>query len=298
MKILVAEYAVGEGVEEFMLEGKAMLGVLVNSFVKCGHDVFYPSAGSVLDSGTAVLTQQFEDEIPNIAKKCDAGLIIAPDEILGDLTEIVEENTANLGCPSGSVRLCADKLKCTRTLEKANIPVPETIGSGAYNGDYVIKPRYGCASDGIFRSRKGNLKEDLIATQFVEGKHLSVSLITGKTQLVLSVNRQLIQMNHNVSYKGGEVGYFCERNDELVETAKKASKILGCRGYSGVDIVLGDKPYVVDVNPRPTTSIIGISKVLETEIADLILGARFGELPTEVRLKGSFTFKKEELLIL
>lgn len=298
MKILAAEYAVGKGVNEFMLEGKAMLGVLVKSFVKCGHEVFYPSTGSVLDSGTAVMTREFETEIAKIAKKCDAGLIIAPDEMLGDLTEIVEENTANLGCPSGSVRLCADKLKCTRTLEKANIPVPETIESGDYNGDYVIKPRYGCASDGIYRSKKGNLKEDLIATKFIEGKHLSVSLITGKTQLLVSVNRQLIEMKHNISYKGGEVGFSCERNDELVETAKKVSKILGCRGYSGIDIVLGDKPYVVDVNPRPTTSIIGISKVLEVEIADLILKSRFGDLPKEVSLKGSFTFKKEELLIL
>lgn len=298
MKIMVAEYAVGAGVDEFMLEGKAMLGALVNSFVKCGHEVFYPTVGHMLDSGTAVLTQQFEDEVPKIAKKCDAGLIIAPDEILGDLTEIVEENTANLGCPSVSVRLCADKLKCTRLLEKANIPVPETIENGDYDGDYVIKPRFGCASDGIYRSKAGKVMDDNIATRFIEGKHLSVSLITGKTQLVLSVNRQLIEMNHNISYKGGEVGYFCERNEELVETAKKTSKILGCLGYSGVDIVLGDKPYVVDVNPRPTTSIIGISKVLETEIADLILRSRFGELPAEVSLKGSFTFKKEDLLVL
>jgi predicted ATP-grasp superfamily ATP-dependent carboligase len=297
MKIMVAEYAVGSGVDEFMVEGKAMLGTLVKSFVKCGHEVFYPTAGSVLGSGTAVLTPQFEDEIPKISKKCDAGLIIAPDEILGGLTEIVEENTANLGCPSGSVRLCADKLKCTRTLEKANIPVPETIGSGEYDGDYVVKPRFGCASEGIYRSKKGRVMDDNIATRFIEGKHLSVSLITGKTQLILSVNRQLIEMNDTISYMGGEVGYFYERNDELMETAKKTSKILGCRGYSGVDIVLGDKPYVVDVNPRPTTSIIGIKEVLNTEIADLILRSRFGELPAEVNLKGSFIFKKEELLV-
>lgn len=298
MKIMVAEYAVGAGVNQFMLEGKAMLCVLVKSFVKCGHEVFYPTAGSVLESGNAVMTQNFEAEIPKIAKKCDAGLIIAPDEILGDLTEIVEDNTANLGCPSGSVRLCADKLKCTRILEKANIPVPETIERGEYEGDYVIKPRFGCASDGIYRSKKGKVMDDNIATRFIEGKHLSVSLITGKTQLILSVNRQLIEMNQNIIYKGGEAGYFCERNDELVETAKKASKILGCRGYSGVDIVLGDKPYVVDVNPRPTTSIIGITKLLNIEIADLILRSRFGDLPKEVSLKGSFTFKKEKLLVL
>jgi len=31
MKILIAEYAVGAGIDEYMLEGRAMLGTLVRS---------------------------------------------------------------------------------------------------------------------------------------------------------------------------------------------------------------------------------------------------------------------------
>ncbi|MDO9099101.1 MAG: ATP-grasp domain-containing protein [Candidatus Methanoperedens sp.] len=295
MKILVAEYAVGAGVDEFMLEGKAMLGALARSFVSCGHEVFYPTAGAQLGAGKAVKTVNFDETLKKLSKKCDAALVIAPDEILGDMTEIVEENTANLGCPSDSVRLCADKLECTRALERENLPVPETIGNGEYDGDFVIKPRFGCASEGIYRSRSGTLKDGFIATKYIEGEHLSASLITGKTQLPLTVNRQLIEINHNISYKGGTVGYRCDMNNEIIDVAKKTVKALGCRGYAGVDIVLGDKPYVVDVNPRPTTSIIGIARVLDIEIADLILKSKFGELPTDVNVKGSFTFKKEEL---
>ncbi len=295
MKILVAEYAVGAGVEEFMLEGRAMLGALIRSFVACGHEVFYPSAGTQLGVGKAVMAKRFEDSIEKLSKKCDAGLVIAPDEMLGSMTEIVEENTANMGCPSDSVRLCADKLKSTRALEREKLPVPETIGNGSYIGDFVIKPRFGCASEGIHRSRGGTLKESFIATRYIEGEHLSASVITGRTQLLLTVNKQLIEINDDISYKGGVVPYYCNRNNEVIDVAKKALKVLGCEGYAGVDMVLGDKPYVVDVNPRPTTSIIGIAKVLEAEIADLILKSKFGELPCEVKVKGSFTFKKEEL---
>lgn len=298
MKILVAEYAVGAGADEFMAEGKAMLDVLVRSFSSCGHEALYPTEGEKLNSGVAVKTRGFENTIEKLSKECDAALIIAPDEILGDLTEMVEENTENLGCPSGSVRLCADKLRCTRALERENIPVPETIGSGEYFGDFVVKPRFGCASEGIYRSSRGTLKEGEIATRFIEGEHLSASVIIGKTQLLLTVNRQLIELGERISYRGGVVPYRCERNDEVINVAKRAAKVLGCRGYAGVDIVLGDKPYVVDVNPRPTTSIIGIAKVLDAEIADLILRARFGELPSHVDVKGSFTFKKEELVSL
>lgn len=295
MKILLAEYAVGAGVDEFMLEGRAMLGTLVRSFVSCGHDVFYPTAGTKLDAGQAVRMEGFENALEKLSRKCDAALVIAPDEILGDLTELVEENTENLGCPSDSVRLCADKLKCTSRLEREKLPVPETIGSGEYDGDFVIKPRFGCASEGVHKSKSGTLKEGFIATEYIEGEHVSASVITGKTQLPLTVNKQLIEINDNISYKGGIVPYRCGRNEEVIDVAKKTVKVLGCRGYAGVDIVLGDKPYVVDVNPRPTTSIIGIARVLETEIADLILKSKFGELPEKVGIKGSFTFKKEEL---
>lgn len=295
MKIMVAEYAVGAGVPEFILEGRAMLGTLVRSFVSCGHEVLYPTSGMKVDAGTAVAAGVFEDALENISKECDAGLVIAPDELLGDLTQIVEENTVNLGCPADSVRLCADKLDCTRVLEKKNIPVPDTIGHGRYGGNYVIKPRFGCASEGIRMSSAGILKKGFIATKFIKGEHLSASIITGRTQLPLTVNRQLIEINDEISYKGGIVPYFCERNDEIISVAEKTAKVLGCRGYAGVDIVLGDMPYVVDVNPRPTTSIIGISRVMKEEIADLILKARFGELPEKVKLTGSFTFRKDEL---
>ncbi len=295
MKILLAEYAVGAGIDEFMLEGKAMLAALVRSFVACGHEALYPTAGVKLDAGCAVKVASFEESIAKLSKECDAALVIAPDDVLGGLTGHLENNTINLGCPPACVRLCADKLECTQTLEKEKIPVPQTIGSGEYEGDYVIKPRFGCASEGIYRSYKGKLKEGFIATGFIEGEHLSVSLITGRTQLCLTVNRQLIDVGEKISYKGGVVPYYCDRSGEVIETAKKAVKILGCRGYAGVDIVLGDKPYVVDVNPRPTTSIIGICRVIGTEIAELILKSRFGELPREVGVNGSFTFKKEEL---
>lgn len=295
MKIMVAEYAVGAGVPEFIIEGRAMLGTLLRSFVACGHEVFYPTSGMVLEAGTAVTAGGFEDALEKISKECDAGLVIAPDKMLGDLTQLVEENTLNLGCPSHAVRLCADKLECTRVLEKENIPVPETKGSGEYGGDYVIKPRFGCASEGIHRSSAGILKEGFIATKFIKGEHLSASIITGRTQLALTVNRQLIEMNDEISYEGGIVPYYCDRNDEIIAVAKKTAKVLGCRGYAGVDIVLGDMPYVVDVNPRPTTSIIGISRVMEEEIADLMLRAGFGELPDLVKITGFFKFTKNEL---
>jgi predicted ATP-grasp superfamily ATP-dependent carboligase len=59
--------------------------------------------------------------------------------------------------------------------------------------------------------------------------------------------------------------------------------------------VLGERPRAVDVNARPTTSIIGIARVMREEIGDLIWRARFGSLPERVQIDGECTFRKEDL---
>lgn len=72
---------------------------------------------------------------------------------------------------------------------------------------------------------------------------------------------------------------------------------LGLSGRAGIDLAVGDLPRVVDVNLRPTTSIVGISKVMREELADLILRARFASLPEGVTVEGRCEFRKGEMEI-
>lgn len=51
----------------------------------------------------------------------------------------------------------------------------------------------------------------------------------------------------------------------------------------------------MDVNARPTTSIIGIARVMKEEIGELILQAKFGGMPERVHVTGEYTFLKGEL---
>ena len=69
----------------------------------------------------------------------------------------------------------------------------------------------------------------------------------------------------------------------------------GRYGRAGIDLVVGDLPPVVDVNPRPTTSIVEMSKVMREELADLILRARVSTLPERVTVEGVCEFRKGEL---
>lgn len=281
MNILVAEFAVGTGLTgPIFFEGRAMLNTLVRSFRRIGHTVITP-------------TGDFERGIVGASKDCDAGLIIAPDDVLPEFTRIIEDNTVNLGCSSSVVRLCADKLRTSERLSRAGVSVPRIDPDDCPR--YVIKPRYGCASEDVFVVSDFVQKEGCITTEFIGGEHLSVSLIIGSSALPLTVNKQLVEIDHKIQYVGGVVPHRIPRWKEVINTAVKSAQILSCKGYMGVDIVLDDKPYVVDVNPRPTTSIVGVSRVVDREIADLILRARFSELPDDVQINGSYSFTKGEL---
>lgn len=313
MKILIAEFAVGTDVEKSLIpEGAAMLKTLSESFVLAGHEVYYPTAGTEIDSGTALKStaENFRQVIEREAKKCDAGLLIAPDGMLPELNRILEENTVNLGCSPDAAARCADKLLCTEILKKAGINAPEIAQEAEKGKKYVIKPRFGCGAEATYLVTDFENNGEFIASEYIEGEHLSVSLIAGKKPLPLTVNRQFIEFyehddekgenpektpNSGIKYNGSLTPYHTSRKRELYETSVSAVKCLGCFGYVGVDIVLSDFPYVVDVNPRPTASIFGISRVMREEIGELLLMNRFGELPDSVQIEGEYHFSKDML---
>jgi predicted ATP-grasp superfamily ATP-dependent carboligase len=57
-----------------------------------------------------------------------------------------------------------------------------------------------------------------------------------------------------------------------------------------VDVVLGDKAYVIEVNPRITTSLVGIAACMQEEIAEVLVAASKGQGPDSVHLSGTVRF--------
>lgn len=299
MKILIAEYAVATGLGgTYETEGRAMLSTIARSFVRCGHRVVYPTSGPVVDAGVPVLLERGDLMGFLNSIDADAGLVVAPDPLAPDLIEAVERRMVNLGSTSDVARLCADKLECTRTLKAAGVPVADVVDSPECECSvYVVKPRFGCGSEGVVISPFPNAAEGCIATRYVEGVHLSASFIRGADRfLPLTINRQIIEMKGSrFVYAGSQVPYRSPRAVEIWDAARRAAEALGLRGYAGIDLVVGDLPRVVDVNARLTTSIVGCSKVLRWELADLILRASFGGLPGSVEVEGETTFRLDEL---
>lgn len=277
-----------------------MLSTLKDGFERIGHEVVYPLAET-----------DFDAAVDRLSKECDAGLVIAPDDQLYTLTKLIESNTVNLGCPSDAVKNCTDKLLTSKILHDKGILVPRIVSLEELEHTeaqrYVGKPRYGCAAENVcILNGNGHHADilplldspDYIITEFIDGDDISSSVIAGNSSVLpLTINKQCIRKEgQHLRYEGGFVPYNIGRaaEREIMRISKKVVSIFHCKGYVGIDFVLADeeRAYVVDVNPRPTTSIVGIARVLNYDVADLILRAKFGTLPNagDVKTDGRFVF--------
>jgi tyramine---L-glutamate ligase len=289
MKVLLAEYTTAHD-PVLAHEGRAMLDVLKASFERCGYEVVLPDEGD------------FSAGIEALAPTCAMGLVIAPDHLLSRFTMILEQHTHNLGSGFMSVALCANKVQTQKILRQNGIPVPGEPGPGKR----VIKPVKGCGAQGV-RLSPNEPGGDEFTERYIDGEHFSVSIISGRVigdaclyfsgapPLVLAVNRQQIRIDPGGAfhYLGGETPVHPPREAEITGTARKVVEVLGCQGYCGVDMVVADKVYVVDVNPRITTSVVGIAACMDEEIADLLVAASKGKVPVSVHLHGSVRFDKD-----
>jgi hypothetical protein len=286
MKVLLAEYTTAHD-PVLAREGAAMIAVLTSSFVRCGYEVIQPGTGD------------FASEIERLAPGCDMGLVIAPDHLLSKFTLTLEQYTHNLGCGFMTVALCANKVQTRKILCQHAVPIPGDPGPGRK----VIKPVRGCGAQGV-RLSSGEPGEGEFAERYIEGEYFSVSLIpnrvigdaclyfSGNPPLVLAVNAQHIELRPDGSfhYLGGETPVHPAREQEIISSALQAAEVLGCQGYCGVDVVVADQVYVVDVNPRVTTSLVGIAACIDEEIAELLVAASKGEGLQEVHLHGRVRF--------
>ena len=291
MLALLAEYTVFHN-PALAPEGNAMLSVLKESFIRSGYDVVTPESGD------------FEAEIRRLAPLADVGLVIAPDHLLGKYSKILEDNCHSIGCGSMNCALCANKPHAGAILAAQGIAVPKVKTEGIR----VIKEKQGAGALNM-RIADEEPGPDEFGQEFIEGEHMSVSLVisryvgnacmyySGRPPLVLSLNRQHMNIGDGrVIFEGGEVGVDHPRKDEIIATAIKATTVLGCQGYAGVDVIVGDEIYVVDVNPRPTSSLVGLAAVMDEEIAEILVGASKGDLPESVHLMGPARYDKDGMV--
>ncbi len=235
----------------------------------------------------------------------DSALIIAPESggILTNLTKIIEDdlNLTNLGSNYKSIDTCTNKFETINKVKKTNIKIPKTKIAKLKDPNliddilkfpmpFILKPIDGVAGSGIsliedreeekinqaIKKLKSETTENkFLIQEYVSGLDLSVSLVTNsEISIPVSVNFQNINLKGADSeYQGGYAPYRDVNTEELYEKSIKIIKtIKGLNGYVGIDYVVNENGiYFMEINPRITTSYIGIQKTLDKNLAKYLI---------------------------
>jgi hypothetical protein len=232
-----------------------------------------------------------------LCQTCAWTLVIAPETngILLDRSRLVEEEGGRLlGPTSEAVELAGDKWRLARHLAQHHIPTPvcellEAEREPALAFPLVCKPRDGAGSQLTFRTRTGDelvsaletaraeaFAGQMIVQPFVAGLAASVAFLIGPgTRLALPAAEQRLSDDGRFRYLGGRLPLPPELDERARHLADRAVAVVpGLRGYVGVDLVLGptaDADVVIEINPRLTTSYIGLRALAQQSLAAAIL---------------------------
>ena len=234
--------------------------------------------------------------------QADAVFLIAPetDGLLHYLTQIAKLTTSTaskgklvLGCGLDSIVSTSDKMATYLALKLAGIATIST-----FNADYwmehearneqitwLAKPSdgAGCEATVCFDDAENLMhwltqnkkRSSHIIQPFQAGTPASISCVMrqGRAQL-LSCNKQMIDINHHtLSFKGVVVNGMQEHWQAFQQIANQIAKAFpSLAGYVGIDVIVQhDKVLVVEINPRLTTSYVGLRESIGANPAELII---------------------------
>ncbi len=322
MRIFVYEYICGGGLaglplpESLRREGWAMLAAVLEDFCHCPDvepltllDARLPTP----ESWSAVMVDRVEEGgeqslFCDRARSADFTLVIAPEfcELLYQRCCWVEECGGRLlGPGSQAVALTGDKLRLAREWQYHGVPTPTTAewkNAGDLPLPLVRKPRWGAGSSDIFLLQsKADIEtsepdlqrnEESIVQVFAPGMAVSASILLGSGKcVVLPAASQRLSDDGRFAYLGGSLPLADNLNDRAQGLALRAIAPIEClAGYVGVDLVLGDaedgsKDFAVEINPRLTTSYVGLREFAKFNLAETMLALALGRPLPEPRYR-------------
>ena len=276
-------------------------------------------------------SKELDEKLRKHSSVADAIYVIAPesDQVLEKLVELIESSRGtSLNCEIDAIKRVSNKMTTYEALRRRGVKAPETVLLDIHEKTgnirrlikelgypLVFKPLDGVSCSGLSlvkdeggiaaavkKVARESLSNYFIVQKLIKGKGASVCVIsTGDKALAVTLNKQLVTLappNEESRYSGGVVPFDHSLEEEALKTAQRvAESIRGLKGYVGVDMVLTrEEPVVMEVNPRLTTSYIGLRKVADFNPAQAIVDAVFGrKLPKNGQRRGYAFFSKVEV---
>ncbi len=289
-----------------LAEGQAMADALREDFAAIGADV-----QTLLDARLperairrAVRVAAAGEErgaLERLAADADWTVVIAP-ETGGALAERCQWATdvgARLLSPGlATIALASNKQRTAEHLTERGIAVPRGLELPQKMTDAmrhpdlfpaVIKPLDGCGSQGVRRLESAAQLRDFAADgqqrieQFVPGIAASVAVLCGQRAMFpLPACEQMLSDDGRFTFLGGRTPLPLALNRRAGQLALAAVRTLPEPwGYIGVDLVLGNdtrgrEDIVIEINPRLTTSYVGLRALCCDNLAAAMLAVATG----------------------
>ena len=311
MKLLITEFIAGGGLHNHPLpaglkqEGQMMLEALITDCMKIEELEIVTTVDSrtrlnisQLDPITIVDSLSYAQQIQNLARDVDMAWVIAPEseDVLASIVDtLIRDGIPVIGSDVETIHIAGDKWKCAKVLDDAGLPVipvltPQELQTKTQ--EVVIKPRFGVGCEGVRLVENGNAalaelecREHWIAQPLISGESRSLSLLCclGDAR-ILSCNVQELSGFPEPRLQKCIVNAF-PPNPELKTLSQQiASALPGLNGYVGVDFIHTEKEnIIVEINPRLTTSYIGLGEILQQNPAGLCIDASVSKvLPDKI----------------
>jgi predicted ATP-grasp superfamily ATP-dependent carboligase len=318
MHIFVYEWATGGGLVDepgalpasLVREGAAMVGTLAPDLARIdGFKVTALRDPRVLQlalPGCEIVDVlgRFErdEEIARLAAEAECTILIAPefDGILLKTAKRVVRSGGHLLSPSPQfIQLAANKQQTCGTLASAGVPVPigrvlepEEPLPADIEYPAVLKPVDGAGSQDTYLVAGPHDMPPAYAwprrlERYIPGMPASVTILCGPAgRVALEPCKQRISDDGRMRYLGGELPLregLAQRARSLGERALAAMP--SAVGYVGVDLVLGRAPdgsedAVIEINPRLTTSYIGLRSAAVGNLAEAMWHIARGKMCT------------------
>jgi predicted ATP-grasp superfamily ATP-dependent carboligase len=270
-----------------------------------------------------------DEQLVELVQTADASLLIAPEcgGILAHHCRLVEACGGRLlGPSSAAVECTADKQVTADLLSSAGIPTPPTLPLAGDNCKHlpgwpfplVCKPRDGAGSQATFRvdtvdqyrqalqlARAEGWQGQMVLQPFLPGMAASiVCLVGGEQSAFFPAAEQKLSTDGRFHYLGGRLPLSPQLSQRARALAARAvAAIPGLRGLIGIDLGLGAAPdgsgdAVIEINPRLTTSYVGLRRLARFNIAEAILAVGLNRpLPAIAWAVGEVHFRADGSII-
>jgi predicted ATP-grasp superfamily ATP-dependent carboligase len=241
-----------------------------------------------------------------LAGDADGTIVIAPEIgqlLLGHVARVEQVGGRLLGPNSNAVALTGAKDLLADWWRRRAVPTPPLarftgVGQPA-RFPLVLKPRHGAGSTATFlvrrpeelavclaQARADGCGDDWIVQDFVEGQPASVAFLIGQAGTIpLVPATQHLSADGRFHYRGGTLPLPAPLAARATALGRRAVDGLpGLRGYVGVDLVLGPAEdgsldFAIEINPRLTTSYLGLRALARSNLAGAWLAALRGKTP-------------------